>query len=173
MSKKKYRGRRTKGELILLTIIMLVLGTITAFIMPSSYEPIERADARHIEASYQKHDEVRNSRRRSNHSVNYIRMYFSDYSDILEIETGITKELRNRLDALDEGDRLSMLVHPQLNRILELKAGNETLLSFEESVEIGIRKGKAMRILGIIAYAGALYHLYLLIKGKYTRFIPD
>lgn len=173
MRKKVYRKRRTKGELLLLTITLLLLGTIAAFLIPPSYEPIERADVRHIEASYQRHDEVRSSRRKANHDVNCIRMYFSDYSNILEIETGITRKLRNRLDALNEGERLSMLVRPDTDRILELKAGSEVLISFEDSIEAGLRMGKAMQILGIIAYTGALYQIYLLIKGKYVRFIPN
>lgn len=42
-----------------------------------------------------------------------------------------TEEIKNKIPLLQEGDELSLLIHPKENRILELTIGEDTLITFE------------------------------------------
>ena len=48
----------------------------------------------------------------------------------------LTDEIENKIPLLQEGEELSLLVHPNTNRILELTIGEDTLITFEGAQKI-------------------------------------
>ncbi len=170
---RKYSKIPSKGELIFIMIAAVVVGTVFFFLMPYMNVPVERADARNIEASFSEYKEFHSRRNYGKSSrVAYIMLYFSD-CEPMEIDgVCISVELQERLEMLSEGERLSMLVHPNSDTVLELKAGDEILLEFDDSMQKFAREGMFFRVMGIVSYAAALYSLYRIAAKKYMRYIP-
>lgn len=81
----------------------------------------------------------------------------------------ITNEVENKLPFLQEGEELSLLVHPVENRILELTIGTDTLITFDDTQET--LKVESYFTIGIIIFLYfcallGLFSIVLLIVDK-------
>ena len=93
------------------------------------HQPVERADARELQAAYDR-CEVHSGKRGSMHLL----LRFTDYDESLDVPTEcVTPALIEEVQSIPAGTVLDLTLHPRSHVILELRDHSRTLLPFEET----------------------------------------
>ena len=66
-------------------------------------------------------------------AVNEVRIRFIDRSELYLNTAAYHVEMDEKLEALEKGQRLDMLLHPNSQDVWELKSDNEVILSFDDA----------------------------------------
>ena len=168
MSKRRKKQEISLGTAVMLLVVGLILGSI--FIFGSQYwgEPIQREDAVEISASYEAY-EINPGKIRKHH-IKQIEITLTDHSSVYIDGACVSEDVKDEIKALTEGAKLDMLVHPNSDTVWELKHGDNTILSFEESQKDIKNENVGFIILGIFMYFCAAIGLgSLLIKWRGAR----
>ena len=168
MSKRRKKQEMTFGTAVMLLVVGLILGSI--FVFGSQYwgEPIQREDATEVSAIYEAY-EINPGKIRKHH-IKQIEITLTDHSSVYIDGACVSEDVKDGIKALPEGAKLDMLVHPNSDTIWELKHGDKTILSFEESQKDIKNENVGFIILGIFMYFCAAIGLgSLLIKWRGAR----
>ena len=156
------------GTAVMLLVVGLILGSI--FVFGSQYwgEPIQREDATEVSAIYEAY-EINPGKIRKHH-IKQIEITLTDHSSVYIDGACVSEDVKDGIKALPEGAKLDMLVHPNSDTVWELKHGDKTILSFEESQKDIKNENVGFIILGIFMYFCAAIGLSsLLMRGIRAR----
>ena len=168
MSKRKKKQEISLGTAVMLLVVGLILGSI--FVFGSQYwgEPIQREDATEVSATYEAY-EINPGKIRKHH-IKQIEITLADHSSVYIDGACVSEDVKDGIKALPKGAKLDMLVHPNSDTVWELKHGDKTILSFEESQKDIKNENIGFIILGIFMYFCAAIGLSsLLMRGIRTR----
>ena len=168
MSKRRKKQEITLGTAVMLLVVGLILGSI--FVFGSQYwgEPIQREDATEVSAIYEAY-EINPGKIRKHH-IKQIEITLTDHSSVYIDGACVSEDVKDGIKALPEGAKLDMLVHPNSDTVWELKHGDKTILSFEESQKDIKNENVGFIILGIFMYfCAAIGPGSLLIKWRGAR----
>ena len=141
----------TLVEAIILLITGLIMGTV--FVYGSLYwdAPIEREDAVELTATFDAFRIVKGRR----HSTKEIRISFSDYDTLYIDGACASKEVVDGIRALIKGKAVTILKHPNSNKIWELWQEDRCVLSLETAQYRMKNERTAFIVLGLFMYMGA------------------
>ena len=168
MSKRRKKQEISLGTAVMLLVVGLILGSI--FVFGSQYwgEPIQRKDAIEMSATYEAY-EINPGKIRKHH-IKQIEITLADHSSVYIDGACVSEDVKDGIKALPEGAKLDMLVHPNSDTVWELKHGDKTILSFEESQRDIKNENVGFIILGIFMYFCAAIGIgSLLIRWGKTR----
>ena len=168
MSKRKKKQEISLGTAVMLLVVGLILGGI--FVFGSQYwgEPIQREDATEVSAIYEAY-EINPGKIRKHH-IKQIEITLTDHSSVYIDGACVSEDVKDGIKALPEGAKLDMLVHPNSDTVLELKHGDKTILSFQESQKDIKSENIGFIVLGIFMYFCAVIGLgSLLMRWGRTR----
>lgn len=152
----------TKGEAWLLLIIGLILGSIFTFGMKYWNAPISKEEALQIQPTFDSYVE-----QKSKGDVQEILVRFTDYEQLSIDGSCISSALMEKLSSIAPGTKLSLLVHPNSSTILDMRVGDDRLLSFDQTTQKLSDEASGFFFLGLFCYAGAIRGLVgLLAKRK-------
>ena len=158
------KNKITLGTAIAMTVLCLVLGTV--FLLNHTYweRPVEKDEAVQVSAIYKSYyyKEGIQGTRYSRSAV--LKLYFKDNDTLFFNDCYIDTELVEKIDALPEGTRLDMLLHPNGDDIIECKAEGETLLDFEWATSRLLINSVGFVVIGICLYAIGAYFIYHTIR---------
>ena len=153
---------------MMLLVVGLILGSI--FVFGSQYwgEPLQREDATEVSAIYEAY-EINPGKIRKHH-IKQIEITLTDHSSVYIDGACVSEDVKDGIQTLPEGAKVDMLVHPNSDTVWELKHGDKTILSFEESQKDIKNENIGFIILGIFMYFCAAIGLSsLLMRGIRTR----
>ena len=165
---KKEKQKTSPGTAVMLLVVGLILGSI--FVFGSQYwgEPIQREDAIEISATYEAY-EINPGKIRKHH-IKQIEISIADHSSVYIDGACVSEDVKDGIKELPEGAKLNMLVHPNSDTVWELKHGDKTILSFEESQKDIKDENIGFIILGIFMYFCAVIGFgSLLMRGVKAR----
>ena len=168
MSKRRKKQEITLRTAVMLLAVGLILGSI--FVFGSQYwgEPIQREDATEVSAIYEAY-EINPGKIRKHH-IKQIEITLTNHSSVYIDGACVSEDVKDGIKALPEGAKLDMLVHPNSDTVWELKHGDKTILSFEESQKDIKNENVGFIILGIFMYFCATIGLgSLLMRGIRAR----
>lgn len=168
MSKRRKKQGTSLGTAVMLLVVGLILGSI--FVFGSQYwgEPIQREDAIEISATYEAY-EINPGKIRKHH-IKQIEISLADHSSVYIDGACVSEDVKDGIKELPEGAKLNMLVHPNSDTVWELKHGDKTILSFEESQKDIKDENIGFIILGIFMYFCAVIGFgSLLMRGVKAR----
>ena len=148
----KYKAP-TFGEALTILVLGLILGTVFIFGIQHWNEKVSREDCTIVESlflSYNQRWRVKGNR------IKEISVDCSNDERYFIGEVLITEELNQKLSELHSGDRICLLIHPNSSKIMELSAGETTLISFEDSSKLMQGEKTGFLILGALCYVFAL-----------------
>lgn len=154
MKKHKIKDPLPIGVAIFFIVVGLILGTVFTAGMLYWGSPIEREDAINVSATY---DSYRIIHGRSHSSTSEIRIFLNECDSLCIDGACVSEEVINGVKAIPKGARLDMLVHPNSDTIWELKNGDKTILSFEESQKDIKGENIGFGIFGMLMYACAVF----------------
>ena len=165
---KKEKQKTSPGTAVMLLVVGLILGSI--FVFGSQYwgEPIQREDAIEISAIYEAY-EINPGKIRKHH-IKQIEISIADHSSVYIDGACVSEDVKDGIKELPEGAKLNMLVHPNSDTVWELKHGDKTILSFEESQKDIKSENIGFIVLGVFMYFCAAIGLgSLLTRGVRAR----
>ena len=119
----------SRTQALLVVIVSLFMGTTFTFGMQYRNKPIERDEAIPMTAAYETYD-VHRSRR----SIKYIQLSLQGIENSPDIDgCCVTDNLISLLQDIPAGAEVFLLLHPNSDTVLEMRCGEQTLLSFEEA----------------------------------------
>ena len=150
------------SEAVFLIVVGLLLGTVFTFGMNYCNAPVDREETVSVTAVYSK----RIVSFEDGDRVKEIILRFEDHEQVCIDGCCITEELRGAIDALEPGEEISALVHPNVNTVLELTVDGEVLMDFDTSVEELSEEKLEFRFLGLFLYGLAVFGVVGLILNK-------
>lgn len=157
-----YRYRKlSKGEELFLVIVSLVMGTVFTFGMQFWNAPITQEEGIHTTAVFSSYTE-----RVNKGNISEIIIHFDNQEQRYIDGSCINNELRENIHTLVPGTQVSMIVHPNADTIMELKAGNTVLLEFQNTAEALANEAAGFMALGILCYILAACGLLSLLFRK-------
>ena len=157
----KKKRSMTKAEAWFLLVAGLVMGTVFTFGMRYWNAPVTREEAVHITAVYGSYTTQQEQGR-----VKEIILRFEGLQQLYIDGACIDDELLENIAALAPGTGLSMTVHPNSNKVLELQAEDLMLLEFEDTSEKLTGEATGFMGLGLFCYALSVWGLACLLFGK-------
>ena len=163
---KRYRKRSSPSmqQAIFFLIVGLLMGTVFTFGMSHWNENVPREACKYVETEFLDYHEDRPLRRPS-----HIREIMIDCSngERYSIDSvSINEELKNAVENLSEGEKITLLIHPNQDKILELSDDDGLILEFEDTITKLGKEKNAFGILGGFMYLLALVGLYHIAAQK-------
>ena len=176
MARRYKRRKKTKldrYECILLVIVGLLLGTVYTVGMSYWNADIEPQETIAVTGAYQGYDI--DYRRERNGGIRKriaeVDLQFNDHEELSIDGSCADDDLLAALDALQKGDTLDMLVHPNGgDTILSITAEGETILAFEDAMKRLSVERWGFFGLGVFCYVCAGLGAYCLLTGKYRKY---
>lgn len=147
----KMAKKMTKSEAIFLLIAGMIMGTVFTFGMKYWNTPIAQNEAQQVTATF---SSAKETMRRGH--VQEIIVRFEDHEQLYIDGVCIDNELCDSVSEIMPGTVIEMIVHPNANTILEMKAGTTRLLEFHDSVQKLASEASESMYLGIFCYIMAL-----------------
>lgn len=132
---------------IVIALLSFVMATVFV-LMPSSYGKVSREEALPFEGVYERY--VQDSK-------DYIELYFSDGSVKTIHECVTTADLTDAVDAIQSGERLYLLIHPDNEFVIEIRTDAGELLDVDEAQRKMLKNANLFRGLGIFVYCGGAF----------------
>ena len=130
MAKKRKKHTTAKAlplsQAIFLLLIGFVLGPIFTIANSWTFDIVSEDECIPVETQFSEYRETYKK-----FKVKAIDIDCSDGNTYEINYYNITDKVKSKLPLLQEGDELSLLIHPKENRILELTIGEDTLITFE------------------------------------------
>jgi len=167
MGYKKRKRIKTKDPLplsvaVLFLAVGLLMGSIFIFGQSAHWlKPVSREEAVEVSATFRSY-RIRSVGGKGNHEVE---LAFFD-RNALVIDTYMGEDMLDAVRSLEEGTMLQMLVHPYTDSVLEMRAGDDIILSFADSHGVLLFDSVGFAIFGAACYALAAFGLGSLIKRR-------
>ena len=151
-----------KGQLILIVIIGLLMGTV--FVFGFSYWNSD-VDKTECFKSYYKYEYHRIVYKKA--KVKEIIIFVSDGDEAFRIDgTSINDVLVSEIENLDENSKLFISSHPNSYTILELIIDDKVLLDFDTTMTKIVNERNGFIVLGCVLYLFAFISVIELIKMR-------
>ena len=169
------RKHKNKAMPLNLAVVMLLigvlLGSIFTFGMQYWNAKTTREDCKVVKTQFLSYDEIR----RMNHYYRIIEIavYCADGNRYFIDGVSINDELRNKLSFISENERITLLLHPNSNRIVEFSSSHGLLLTFDETIDDLDGEATGFLFLGLFMYfcalMGAYYIVFHLVRKRKYR----
>ncbi len=149
------------GMAIALLFVGIFLGSI--FIFGTQYwnAEVTREDCVRIETDFFKYEEIRQPKRPA--TIKEIAIDCTNNERYFIDGVSINTELREALSELAPQEHITLLIHPNSNKIVELSNESGKILTFEDTIhKLGIET-TGFLFLGIFMYVCSLVGLYYII----------
>ena len=156
--KKKHIGFALSDSpvvMVVMAVIAVLLATVFVS-MKSDYAPVTAEECSVYSGVYQK---CRVD------SKNYIELDFEDGQMFVVHHACGSSELHDRLNAVAAGQMLDLRINPNVEYVVEIRAGDRLLLDMDTAQNAMLREANAFMWLGIAVYAMAVF---LFVYGVYT-----
>ena len=153
MKKHKIKDPLPIGVAIFFIIAGLIMGTVFTIGMQYWGSPIEREDAINVSATYESY-RIHYGR---HSSISEIKIILDEQDSLCIDGACVSEEVLNGIEALPKGTKVDVLVHPNSDTIWELKHGDKTILSFEESQKDIKGENIGFGIFGMLMYACTVF----------------
>ncbi len=138
--------------------VICIIGTVVAVliailfsVMPNVYEPVSREECTAVTSNFETFDKD---------SDDTIYLYFEGEDEEQWIDYSCySNELYTKISALKKGDKLEMLINPNIDYIVELKHSGEEILNFDISQKAMYEDAKEMGKFGYYIVAVAVVML--------------
>ena len=157
----KKKRAMTKAEAWFLLTAGLIMGTVFTFGMRYWNAPVTREEAVHTTAVYSSCVTPQEQGR-----VKEIILRFDGHEQLYIDGACIDDELLESIATLDPGTVLSMTVHPNSDKILELRTDSLVLLGFQATSEKLTGEATGFMGLGLFCYALSVWGLAGLLFRK-------
>ena len=164
MKKSSYQMSRQVA--VIFAVLSLFMTTVfsTSFFIK---RPIEKSAAEEKSAVYSHYEEEYGPKlRRSINTLNYIELFFENAEKELISGVCVNKDLYKALDTLEKGTVLHMLINPDNNYIVELKANEKEMLNFDYAQKMLRQDGVGFLYLAIFMLVLCCYFVYKAITTK-------
>ena len=151
-------------QAIFFLIIGLLMGTVFTFGMSHWNEEIPRESCKYVETEFLDYHE-RHPLGKPSH-IKEIMIDCSNGERYSIDGVSINEELKNAVKNLSEGEKITLLIHPNQEKILELSDGDGLILEFEDTITKLGKEKNAFGILGGFMYLLALVGLYHIAAQK-------
>lgn len=102
-------------------------------------------------------------------AVSEICVTFRDHEALFIDGACVTSEIENVLDTLKGGDKVDLLLHPNSNDIWQMKRGEDTILSFEDSKNQMLYDNIGFSVIGSFGYFCAALGIVSLVLQRKER----
>ena len=153
-----------RGQCSVLIALGLLIGIVFGVFSPHWYAPITREDAIEETLQFESWTQLHN-RRGSSAGV---RLTFSNGDMRFIDESCATEAVFEKLNALQSGETIDLLTHPD-GTILSLNAAGETILDFDFAQQKLERKGKQFTYIGAFGFFCAGVGIVNIIRKKPMR----
>ena len=143
---------------LFLVIAGFFIGSVFTFGMNHWYGKVQRYDALDVSACFESYDISYGKT-----GINEIILEFEDHDSLSVDGCCVSDEVESAIRNIPKGAKLDMLVHPNSNTVLELKCGEDGILSFEESQKDFKRQNIGFEFFGVFLYFAALMGVFSLI----------
>ena len=164
MKKSSYQMSRQVA--VIFAVLCLFMTTVfsTSFFIK---RPIEKSAAEEKSAIYSHYEEEYGPKlRRSINTINYIELFFENSEKEFICGVCVNKDLYKALDTLEKGTVLHMLINPDNNYIVELKANEKEMLNFDYAQKMLRQDGVGFLYIGIFMFGLCIYFVYKAITTK-------
>jgi hypothetical protein len=146
--------------IIIISLLAVVMATVFVN-MKNDFAVVKRSECHVFTGTFDSYDQ--------DHKC-YIELYFTG-DEMLEVHHSCGSEaLFDKLDALEKGDQVAVLVNPNVDYVVEIKTEEQEILNFEKSQELMLKDATGFMWLGIAVYCGAaylfVYGIYMFIKER-------
>lgn len=149
------------GLAIFLLIAGLLLGSVFTFGMQYWNSEVTREECTLVETQFCSYDEIRQDKRPM--EIKEIAIDCGNHERYFIDGVSINADLRNALSALSEHEKISLLIHPNSNTIVEFSTENGNILSFDETIHKLAGEAKGFLSLGVFMYLCSLVGLYYIV----------
>ena len=163
MKRYKKRSGPSMEQAIFFLIVGLLMGTVFTFGMSHWNENVPREACKYVETEFLGYDEIRPLH---NSHIREITIDCSNGERYSIDGVSINEELKNAVKNLSEGEKITLLIHPNQEKILELSDGGGLILEFEDTITKLGKEKNAFGILGGFMYLLALVGLYHIVADK-------
>lgn len=167
---KKRKNKISRGESLLLVIIGLFLGTVFTFGNQYWNADVKQSDTVQKEAIFASYREIFGK----GYNTKGIYVYFLDYDQLYIDGTCVNEKLRADLNDIEPGTRVTLMLHPNSDTILDMRIEEYVILEFDTTQDKINKESDAFFVMGLIHYAMAIYGIANLIprrKRKQDGFI--
>ena len=146
------------GSAIFLLISGLLLGSVFTFGMQYWNSEVTREECTLIDTQFVSYEEIHNAKRPTKikeiiiDCVNGERYFIDGVS--------INTDLRNTVSKLSKQQKISLLIHPNSNTIVEFSTENGNMLAFNETIHKLEGESTGFLFLGLFMYVCSLVGLY-------------
>ena len=92
---------------------------------------------------------------RKSTSISQIILRFTDYEQQAIDDVSITDELVDTIEKLPSNSKITMLIHPNSNTILEMTINGDILIEFDDTMSKIAKERNAFVVSGCLLYVGA------------------
>ncbi len=159
----KRRRRHTPVPIsvsVFLLVIGLLLGTVFTVVFQSRNAPVDRWDAIAVDATFESYS----IRGVVDERDQVIWLRFSDYENLAIDSSCNTADVRDKLERINEGDTVHLLLHPVSDTILEMRWRGITVLDFDTAQNHLRMSEKGFLALGIFMYFCAVVGVVTLLR---------
>ena len=169
------RKHKNKPMPLNLAIVMLfigvLLGSVFTFGMQYWNAKMTREDCTVVKTQFLSYDEMRRMKRP--YRIIEIAIDCADGNRYFIDGVSINDELRNKLSFISENECITLLLHPNSNKIVEVSSSQGLLLSFDETVNDLDGEATDFLFLGLFMYfcalMGAYYIVFHLVRKRKYR----
>ena len=161
--RKEFRTA-TKGELILLLVIGLIMGSV--FTIGEQYwnKQVMEDQCIPVTAMF---DSYREHHSKSRFNVTQVSVFFEDHDRLTLNGTCYSEEVRRNMENLEKGTEVSMLLHPNSQEILRMDTNGKGIVIFDDAIQALDRSTTVFLCLGVFCYVTGFVGLVgLVIKRK-------
>ena len=153
------------GFSLFLIIAGMLIGSVFTFGMNYWSGPVKRNDAVKVSARFESY-----RKEYGKYTISEIILNF-DGHDALSVDgCCLSDDVESGISNIPKGAELDMLVHPNSDTVLELKCGEDVILSFEESQKDFKRYDIGFAVLGVFLYLCAVMGVFsLILKAVKTQ----
>ena len=152
----------TLKEALLIFILGTLLGTVFTFGMQYWNEEVPLESCTTVKTKFLSYDEDRRLKKPS--QIVQIFIDCANGERYVIDGASVNTELRNTLSALQEGETITLLIHPNGNTIVDFSSPHGKLLDFEDTIKNLSGEATGFLILGIFLYLVSLLGLYHIVS---------
>lgn len=138
-----------KSQLIGIFVIGILLGNVFVFGELHWNATVSREECISKVANYESYDIDYNSK---SVSISQMILHFTDYEQQTFDGVSVTDELVDTIENLPIDSKVSMLIHPNSDTILEMTISGEKLIEFDDTMSKIVRERNGFVVLGSILY---------------------
>lgn len=159
----KRTKRISKVEAWFIIIAGVIIGTVFCFGSHYWKSPaISKEDTIYTEAIFSSYEEKRNRR----NSEAEIKIFFQDRDPLFIDKTCCNQAVLDKMALLQSGDILRMYIHPNKSTLLDIQSGDNSIISFDNTIEKLSTESFGFCFLGIFMYLGAIFGCIKLIRKE-------